>query len=160
MTVNAQADGVAWQGGQQTPPTERAASHMLALGGYRFSVDTAAYQAFSREFSFLWPTQQRVSNSAVAQFTGLGAFKRSLNGVIYPEYKGGLKQVDAMVAEAGRGQPLQLTSGTGDVMGFWCITSIRENATVFHRNGQARKLAFSLELLYYGDQYQEANGAV
>ncbi|MEI5579624.1 phage tail protein, partial [Streptomyces brasiliscabiei] len=71
---------------------------------------------------------------AAPQFVGRGEFKRSLNGVIYPEYKGGLRQVDAMAAQAGLGQPLQLVSGIGEVLGFWCITSIRENATVFHRN--------------------------
>ncbi|WP_281948077.1 phage tail protein [Vibrio parahaemolyticus] len=162
MTLNYrdQAEALARDLANQTLPTERAASYMLALGQYRFSVDTAAYQAFTRELSFLWPTQQRFGSMAAPQFVGRGEFKRSLNGVIYPEYKGGLRQVDAMAAQAGLGQPLQLVSGIGEVLGFWCITSIRENATVFHRNGQARKLDFSLELLYYGDRYKGVTGGV
>jgi len=141
---------------QQVLPTERSASYMLALGNYRFSVDTAAYQSFTRDLSFLWPTQQRFGGHAAPQFVGKGEFKRSLKGVIYPEYKGGLKQVDAMAVEASQGKPLQLVSGTGDILGYWCITTIHEEKKVFHRNGLPRKLDFSLELLFYGETYQGA----
>ncbi|MGI0120276.1 phage tail protein [Zooshikella sp. RANM57] len=138
---------------QQMVPTERSASYMLALGNYRFSVDTAAYQSFTRELSYKWPTQQLAGGHTLPQFVGFGEFKRSLAGVIYPEYKGGLKQIDAMAAEAGKGVPLQLVSGLGDVLGFWCITGIRESAVVFLKNGVPRKLNFSIDLIFYGDRY-------
>jgi len=141
---------------RQVLPTERSSSYMLALGDYRFSVDTAAYQSFTRDLTFLWPTQQRFGGHATPQFVGKGEFKRSLKGDIYPEYKGGLKQIDAMAAEASQGRPLQLISGTGEVMGYWCITSIHEEATVFHHNGQPRKISFSLALSFYDSVYKGA----
>ncbi len=139
----------------QAASSELGASYMLALGAYRFSIDTAAYQSLSREMAYLWPTQQRVGGTPSPQFVGRGEFKRSLNGVIYSDYKGGFKQVDAMAAQAGLGQPLLLVAGTGEVLGYWCITNITETATAFYRNGQPRKLEFSLALLFYGDRYPE-----
>lgn len=132
---------------------ERGSQHMLALGQYRFSIETATYQKFSREFSFLWPTQQRFGEWAAPQFVGRGEYKRTLNGIIYPEFKGGFGQIEAMAKEASLGTPLQLVSGTGDVLGLWCITSIKEDTSHFSRNGQPRKIEFSLGLMFYGERH-------
>ena len=131
----------------------RDSQHMLALGSYRFSLDTATYQEFRREISFLWPTQQTFGGWAKPQFVGVGEYRRSLSGTIYPEFRGGFGQVEAMLKEAGQGKPLQLVTGTGDVLGFWNITKIQEDSRYFERNGQPKKLEFSLELLFYGDRY-------
>lgn len=131
---------------------------MMALGNYRFSVETAAYQQLSRDMSFLWPTQQRFGQRPIAQYVGLGPLKRTLNGVIYPEYKGGINQIDAMIDEAQQGRPLLLTGSNGFALGFWCITSLSEKATVFHRNGLPRKLTFSMSLLFYGMNYPPKAG--
>ncbi len=130
-------------------------SFMLVLGVYRFSVTTAAYQKFTNNLTYLWPTQQRFGGEAKPQFTGIGERKRTLSGTIYPDYNGGLYQIDLMAAQAGLGIPLILVSGLGQVMGYWCITSISETASVFHKNGKAKKIEFDLELLYYGDRFKE-----
>ncbi|SHO57786.1 phage tail protein [Vibrio quintilis] len=133
---------------------------MMKLGDFSFSVETAAYQSMKRDFSFEWK-METVGKIPGLQFVTEGAYKRSLSGVIYPEYKGGFSQIDSMAALARTGRPLRLLMGSteskqaGINLGFWCITSISETATIFHRNGRPRKLEFSMGLVYYGNKYPD-----
>lgn len=129
------------------------ASQMLALGDYRFSVDTAAYQSASLDHSFLWPVQQHLGATATPQFVGFGEIKRRLSGTIYTDHRGGLAQLPAMIAQAGLGEPLPLVSGTGEVFGYWCILSVKETASIFYADGRPRRIDFEMELSFYGDHY-------
>lgn len=94
---------------------------MLALGDYRFSLDTSAYQQFERQATYNWPEQARLGNAPALQFTGRGGETIHLSGIIYPFFKGGLSQVQSMRAMAGKGKALQLVSGVGDNLGRWVI---------------------------------------
>lgn len=119
---------------------------MLLLGTYRFSVDTAAYQSKSRTTTYRWGKQDRLGSEPWLQFVGPGDDTISIEGVIYPHYKGGLAQLDLMRNEAGSGRPLLLLEGTGKVLGGWVIESISENETEFTKDGVAKRVGFSLEL--------------
>ncbi|TAN71131.1 MAG: phage tail protein, partial [Magnetospirillum sp.] len=95
---------------------------MMALGGYRFSLSTAAYQDLDRTNEYRWAAQERMGRRSARQFTGPGDETIALSGVILPHYRGGLGQLDAMRAEAGKGKPLMLVDGLGRVWGKYCIT--------------------------------------
>lgn len=123
---------------------------MLALGKYRFSLDTAAYQQFQKTTAYLWPSQQRIGQHAQLQYVGPGSKEITLPGVIYPRYKGGFDQIQKMEDEAGKGEPLLLVTGTGNILGLWVIESINETGSIFLGNGAPRKIEFSLKLSYYG----------
>tara|TARA_B100001094_G_scaffold56583_1_gene52072 strand:+ start:1741 stop:2196 length:456 start_codon:yes stop_codon:yes gene_type:complete len=125
---------------------------MLSLGGYHFSVDTAAYQSLTTEFNYNWASQACLGTHPRLQFTGLGAIKKSLTGEIYPFYRGGFDQVQLMALEAEQGLPLKLITATGLNLDFWCITHIQEESTEFMLGGLPKKMTFQLELLYYGQQ--------
>lgn len=129
-------------------------SVMLGLGDYRFSLETAAYQQFQQSTSYLWPEQQRFGRETSLQFLGQGVKEINLSGVIYPEYRGGFSQLRHMEAEAQKGVPLLLFTGTGKVLGLWVILSISETGSIFRKNGAARKVEFSLKLKYYGPSQQ------
>jgi len=124
---------------------------MLALGDYRFSVETAAFQGLSRSTEYRWQQQDRFDHRPALQYTGPGADKITLKGVIYPHFKGGLGQVEAMRASAEGGEPLMLVDGLGYTHGLWCILSIKEDQSAFFFAGTPRKVEFTVELQRYGE---------
>ena len=128
-----------------------AASYMLALGAFRFSLPTAAYQEFVRTAAYRWPAQARLGRRPARQYAGPGDETITLAGTIYPHYRGGFGQIDAMRAEAGTGRPLRLVTGAGVVLGLWAITRIEETQQAFWDDGRPRRIDFRLELAAYGE---------
>ncbi len=124
---------------------------MMALGQYRFSLPTAAYQNLKRTDAWRWASQDRLTRAPAKQFLGRGNVTLSLDGTIYPHFRGGLGQVAAMRAEADKGQPLQLVDGLGKVWGKWVIEEITETSTNFLAEGVPLKIDFSLSLSAYGE---------
>ncbi|CAH0992206.1 hypothetical protein SIN8267_02322 [Sinobacterium norvegicum] len=123
---------------------------MMALGSYRFSIDSAAYQELKHSQAYRWQAQERLQRRPAMQFLGAGEESIELSGVIYPHFKGGLEQLDTMRAEANKGQPLLLVDGLGFVWGQWVITQIDEGQSFFQGNGQPLKQSFQLKLVNYG----------
>lgn len=122
---------------------------MMSLGQFRFSVKTAAYHATQKTNHYRWQAQPVLGTAPRAQFLGIGAETLNLEGVIYPFYKGGLKQLDAMRTQAQRGKPLLLIDAQGAVQGQYVITTLNEHQTTFCRDGRAQKIDFSLSLTRY-----------
>lgn len=127
-------------------------SNMMKLGSFTFSLNTAAYQSISRSSSYKWEEQGKVGSNQSLQFVGVDADSMTLQGVIYPTFRGGLGQVSEMRALAGRGKPLELIDGYGDLKGFWCIKSITEKMSDFLQAGLPQKIEFTLELKYFGER--------
>jgi len=124
---------------------------MMALGEFRFGIETAAYQTLQRSVEYRWASQPRVGRRPARQFTGIGDESISLDGVIYPHFKGGLGQLDALRELAGKGRPLVLTSGTGEIWGKFCIERVQETGTLFFADGTARRQEFRLQLAHHGE---------
>lgn len=124
---------------------------MMALGGYRFSLNSAAYQELRRSNAYRWQAQERLQRLPAQQFVGPGSETLDLKGTIYPHYQGGMKQLDLMRSQAGRGEPLLLVDGIGLIWGRWVILQVDETQTVMLTNGQPRKLEFQLRLVRYGE---------
>ncbi len=148
---------------------------MMALGNYRFSVASAAYQQMSRSIEYCWASQSRANRRPAHQFTGIGKETISIEGTIYPQYqaerqfiplqdnndqnntapkvlsRNPLQQLKAMRAEAERGIPLNLADSKGKTWGKWCITGIEETSSEFFSNGIPRKIEFRLSLIHYGE---------
>lgn len=123
-----------------------AAPVMMQLGAYQFGIRTAAYQGLNRSDEWRWPAQDRYGAEAALQFTGPGAVSMTLDGVVFPEWRGGLGQIEAMRQEAGKGRPLILVDGRGQALGMWVIESISETQGTFAAGGVARRVEFSLQL--------------
>ncbi|UAA38226.1 phage tail protein [Paraneptunicella aestuarii] len=119
---------------------------MMLLGQYHFSVDTAAYQSKSRTTSYRWGKQERLAVDPGLQFVGPGDDSISIEGVVYPHYKGGLAQLERMREEAGKGRSLLLIEGTGTILGRWVIESISENQTEFTKFGTPKRVNFTMSL--------------
>ncbi len=124
-------------------------SVMMALGPYRFALDSAAYQSLERKASYRWSAVDRIGASPARQYVGPGGESMSLEGVIYPQFKGGLGQLDRMRMSAQLGVPLPMIEGRGRVLGFWVITSVEEGQTIFAQGGTPLRVDFGLELERY-----------
>jgi phage protein U len=128
---------------------------MLALGDYRFSVDTAAYQSLQQSQSWGWVEQARVGSQPLLQLTGKALRSITMTGTIYPEYKGGFGQVSLMRKEADKGKPLTLLSmsetvdSSGLIVGDFVIMSVSETHRIFRGDGSPRAIEFSIELKQY-----------
>lgn len=123
---------------------------MMALGLFRFGVNNAAYQTFSRSAAYRWEKLDRAGRAPALQFLGPDAEEIQLEGVIYPHFKGGLRQVEAMRLAARRGQPFMLVDGLGWVWDRWVITGVTEKKSIFMSDGAPRQIDFSMSLRAYG----------
>ena len=119
---------------------------MMQLGAFQFCINTAAYQGLSRSDEWRWPGQERFGQAPALQHTGPSATTITLDGILYPEWRGGLGQLDAMRAEAGRGKPLVLVDGRGQALGMWVIERVDESQSIFAAGGVARRIEFTLQL--------------
>lgn len=124
---------------------------MMGLGDFRFGLSTAAYQRLQRSTEYRWEEQARVGREPALQFIGRSLASVDLEGVIYPTFRGGLSQVDAMRDMAGMGEPLTLVDGTGKVWGEYCILGVGDAQTGFTDDGRARKIEFTVRLKEYGE---------
>jgi hypothetical protein len=132
---------------------------MIALGDYRFQSNENPYETFQRSHAFRWPAQERIGVYPILQFVGPGEHKVTISGTIYPLFRGGIEQFDRMKAEAAKGTPLRMVDGQGNVWGLWCITNISENYNYLFQDGLPRKIDFTMELSFYGEQYAQPGGA-
>ncbi|WP_323010026.1 phage tail protein [Paracoccus sp. (in: a-proteobacteria)] len=123
---------------------------MMALGAFRFGVNRANYQHFTRAASWRWQGQDRVGRRPALQYLGPGSDEITLEGVIYPHFKGGLRQVELMRLVADQGLPLILVDGLGWVWERWVIAGVEERKSLFMADGAPRRIEFSMTLLAYG----------
>lgn len=121
----------------------------MQLGLFQFSIDDATYQRLSRSTEYRWARQARIGTNDALQFTGYGPETIELEGVIYPHFRGGLKQVDRMRAQASLGVPLPLVSGLGKVLGLWAVEGISEGQEVFAAQGVPHRQEFTMRMARY-----------
>ncbi len=121
---------------------------------YFFNLDTAAFDELRRSSAFRWASQERLTRRSAQQAVGIGDEKLTLKGAIFPGFRGGIKQLDTLRSLGGKLQPLTLTTGYGDVLGAWCMTSVEEEQSALLAGGIPRKQGFTLEFVRYGDDMQ------
>ncbi|GLS27375.1 phage tail protein [Marinibactrum halimedae] len=131
---------------------------MMLLGSILFSVETSAFDQLQRSTQYQWASQNRLGHPVLKhtgiggpahQFIGPGDDTITLNGVMYPQYKGGPLQMSLMRLTASLGKALPLIDGNGFPHGRWIIESIQETRSVLFSNGAPRKIEFSLSLKKY-----------
>ncbi|OQX16162.1 MAG: hypothetical protein BWK73_04680 [Thiothrix lacustris] len=127
---------------------------MMQLGRYQFSINAARYNQLQRDTTYLWAAQNRVGGTPSRQFGGLGDDTLTISGVVFPQWRGGVWQVEAMRSEARKGKPLILVSAGWalgrNVFGYWTLNKVTENQSWIGKYGDPAKQEFGLELTYYG----------
>lgn len=124
---------------------------MMALGTFRFGVNRASYQALARTAAYRWASLDRIGRDPAEQFLGPGSEEITLEGTIYPHFRGGLRQVEGMRLAARAGRPMILVDGLGWVLHRWVIVRVEERKAVFLADGAPRRIEFAVELRSYGE---------
>lgn len=124
---------------------------LLMLGGFKFSLNTAVFQEVQRTTSFRWPAQERVGRLDALQFTGPGEDSVTLPGTVYPDFRGGYAQIDALRKIASHGKPVRLISASGAMLGMWVIERVDETATSFKPDGTPRRQDFTVTIRKFSD---------
>ncbi len=130
----------------------------MTLGGYVFGVDSAAYDEMRRAAEYRWAALDRIGRSPTQQWLGPGQSTIELSGTIYPVRRRAREELDALRAEADKGEPLRLQLGTGEILGLWVIRRISETASTFLAGGVPRKAEFRVQLAYYGEDTPGGTG--
>ncbi|MEQ4538017.1 MAG: phage tail protein [Billgrantia sp.] len=125
---------------------------MMLLGPFMFSVGTAAPDSVRHNARYGWPSQARVGVRPLLQWTGPEEESVSLDGTLYPHYRGGLGQVVALRELAGLGRPWLLVDGLGVVYGEFAITHVEETRRVYDRVGAPKRIDFHLQLEHAGEE--------
>ena len=71
---------------------------MMALGNFRFGIQNGAFQDYKRQAEFIWAEVDRVGREPALQFAGARPQVLRISGEIYPQFKGGIHQTEAMRA--------------------------------------------------------------
>ena len=124
---------------------------MLSLGSYAFSIDTAAYDQFSRSTAWRWPALARFGRGPTRHYTGKESDSITLEGTIFTE-RAGLGQIEAMRKLANTGEPQLLVDQYGYIHDKWCIESLTEKKSDFFQDGAPRKQVFTIKLGAYGEE--------
>ena len=140
---------------------------LMALGPFRFSVPGLSYDRIHRNFEYRWEPQLRIGSRPAQQWLGPGEETITFRGIIYPHYAGGYGQLNAMRASAMVGVPYPLaavgsggsftgrygeasSANVGFFFGPWSIRGISDEQEYFHKNGDPRKVEFSIDIVHYG----------
>ncbi len=119
---------------------------MMALGMFVFSLETLAYQEFQRQTEWRHSSTSRIGTNPARQYLGRGDDSITLPGVLLPALAGSQLSLDALRTMADTGKAWPLVEGTGKIYGTWIIESLSETRTLFFRDGQARRIEFTLAL--------------
>jgi len=119
---------------------------MMALGMFVFSLETLAYQEFQRQTEWRHSSTSRIGTNPARQYLGRGDDSITLPGVLLPALAGTQLSLDTLRTMADTGKAWPLVEGTGKIYGTWIIESLSETRTLFFRDGQARRIEFTLML--------------
>ena len=129
---------------------------MMMLGQFMFSMASATPQSVGRRDEYKWPAQDVIGKRPVLQNLGPGQTSFDLPGRLYPHYKGGLRQIEAMRELAGLGNTQLLVDALGFIYGDFVITDVEETQTTFDATEAPRRIDFRLRLAHAGDDEQES----
>ncbi|OQS32837.1 phage tail protein [Chromobacterium haemolyticum] len=120
---------------------------------FRFELGKAAYDSFARDTGFNIADQERLTRLPAQQAVAKGKDTISLRGAIYLA-RHGAGHIDRLRELGAALEPLTVTTGYGDYLGRWYLSRLQEEQGYLFADGAPRKQGFTLELVRYGDDYQ------
>lgn len=140
------------------PQAGGSVAHLMVLSTklgqmFYFNLSTAPYDTYNRQTKYNIAAQDRLAREQALQAVAKGSDNITLTGYIYTK-TGGAGQLNRLRAIGYKTDPVTLTTGYGDAMGLWYLTSVNEEGTELFQDGMPRKQKFSLEFQRYGEDYQ------
>lgn len=125
---------------------------MLSLGSFSFSIQTAAYEGYSRSTAWRWASVNRHDQRPARQWQGPGEDTISLEGTVYTE-RAGLDQLNQLRKLGESKAPQILVDQYGNIdKQKWVVLSVEEKRSGFFADGAPRKQQFSVKLAAYGGE--------
>lgn len=124
---------------------------MMALGSFRFSIDSLILERIDRRLPLRHIDQDLVGREPGSQYLGPGSERIQLPALIYPVFLpgGGLTQLESMRQTAMAGTPLMLAAATGRVLGRFTIREVHENREHLLAGAVAQKVSATIDLARY-----------
>lgn len=132
---------------------------LYQLGDFQFDLPNGSPQSIDWNDDYRWEQQDRLLREPAQQWLGVGTREATFEGVLFPGFAGRQSTVQMLRTMAERGEPYMLTDGNGRVYGRWCIKALREGKSVFMDNGDARRIAFTMVLVRYGEDANKGGPA-
>lgn len=131
---------------------------MAALGQFLFALDTLSFSELQRTREWRHADNNRVGAMPASQYTGPGADKIRLSGLLAPEFMGERKALDRLADMADAGKAYALVNGAGEAFGAWVIEGIEETGSIFVREGVPRRTEFTINLKRVDDARADPAG--
>ncbi|MDG4813050.1 phage tail protein [Hydrogenovibrio sp. 3SP14C1] len=136
--------------------------HFLALGDYRFTLNTSDFESLERSLSMVWNRVASLGGRPNYQYGGIQSETLMISGAVFnykqnvsasnsPINQTGIDQVAQMRKEALIGKPLRVVLGTGENLGFWIPKTIRD-AHQYLVGATPMKQVYNISLEYYGER--------
>lgn len=124
-------------------------SGLYHLGEFTFAPATRGdnVHEVSRSSEARLAPQELIGRPPPVQWLGPSAGAVQLTGLILPEYRGGLGQIEAMHAATADGMARVLVSGYGAYFGLFFIKKVSEKQRYLTPGGAPRKIEFQIDLL-------------
>ncbi len=127
---------------------------VMGYGGFRFSVDTFAYEKMKRKFEANIEEVKIIGSRPSLHRAGWNAETLSLTGTFFPHHlpnNRGLSQLAGMRASVGTSNVMVANSGDlGDVVGRWLLKSIGDDHEHIFIDGIGQKITVEMEFLFDG----------
>jgi uncharacterized protein len=130
------------------------------LGDFTFELMTLCPDKMERETTYRWVRQEPLGAAPVHQYLGdLGEKpvahedKRTISGVLHPEFVGRIDQLKKLRDMAVTGKPQRLIyadTQIGENQGKWIIHKIKESRSIFRGDGIPVRIEFTIDLEFYG----------
>lgn len=154
----ANRDSIARGFSASIPSSGGANEHLMILTArsgesYYFNVGTSGYDRLKRATAYNIASQDRLTRRPALQAVSKGGETLTLSGVIFTQ-KSGAGQLEKLRTIGYRMEPILLTTGYGEALGYWYLTKIDEDQEHLFVDGMPRKQTFTLEFEHYGEDYQ------
>ena len=130
---------------------------LLALGPHVFEIAPFNYQQIQTVTEAKWPATPRFGKRPGRQFTGLGEDTIVISGLLYPDELGGREELDALRMTQKAALPVMMIGWSSTiataakVFGRVAILRIEDSQSSINRQGQGRRIEFSIEIAPIGD---------
>lgn len=116
---------------------------MMAYGLFVFTLNTVAYQEFTRQINWRFATNPRVGLRPARQFVGVDEDPITLKGTLLPELTGGRTSLKMLELLGSQGKAWPMLEGAGTIYGMYTLESLETTSSLFFDNGAPRRIEFT-----------------
>ncbi|VVE46576.1 phage tail protein [Pandoraea terrigena] len=116
---------------------------MMAYGLFVFTLNTVAYQEFTRQINWRFAANPRVGLRPARQFIGVDEDPITLKGTLLPELTGGRMSLKMLELLGSQGKAWPMLEGSGTIYGMYTLESLETTSSLFFDNGAPRRIEFT-----------------